>query len=498
MSRSIIRVLIFGVMCLPVVAESKGVSLSGDSIEYDRNKSIVRAKGDASLVFDERRVDSQDVEFNVDTGDVNFRKMFHVKHENYSVSANQFDFKNKSNKGEAEQFSAQVGKLYFTGEKVSISPDGIDLQDAVFSTCSSKDKHFYLKSERMYIYPVWGVMVGVNNWLHMPFLPFDVWVPSYVYGSSQYSVLAGPLPEFGTNRIEGGYIKQEFNYFLTPHSTGVWGIGTSEKRGGYFGVVHQQLIDDKQMVQADIHYTDRDKIEGGLSYHWILYQDMLEEEKDDLLKIFDTKQSGEIRLIVEIKDGDFIQDSIVDKLPFIQIKGEGIESKELRLKTNWKVGWGAIREQALSGAELTQNMTEAEFRLEKAIDIKNLSSSIELLYKGFWYEEDRDWQRLFINWESGIPSFVFKPKVIFRKELVNQGNPFFDFQQLNAVTQDEVGIELSEKFLDVEWTFEGDYVLETLDPRQLKFQVGKTFHCWGIDLAWDTVFERFSFGVRLF
>lgn len=480
-------------------SDPNNVSVSGDLIEYNRAAGRIAASGNASLTYKGRTIESESFLYDYESKNVDFSKMFHVKHSKYDVTARQFIFDYESNTGQATELSARVGRLYLSGESAELSPEGLVLHDAIFTTCDEDDMHYHLESETIYIYPAWGFMVAVNNWLELPFLPIPFWVPSFVYGSQKYSVIATPLPVVGSNRREGNFVRQEFNYFLSPKSSGVIGLGTSEHRGIYLGVIHQSILDKQSMLQTDVHYTHSDGIEGGLTHHWVLHQEeVLQEDVDNPLALFMDKHPATIRLMTEIKDGDFIEDSKVNKAPHIQLIGEDQVFPVWDLKGEWLLGWGDIKEDPYEGKDVSTTMTSASLRARRNFSLYQLSVQGEISYEGYWYERFNNWQRVFLNFSFAFPDQFLHPVFTVRKEIVNSGDSPFDFQRINAITEDEIGLQISEKFFGLEWMFQGDYTLEELEPRQLKFQVGKTFHCWGIDVSWESIHERFNFGVRLF
>lgn len=478
-------------------AFERDIILEGDSIEYNQDEEVVEASGNAKVFYKDIEAGAEKIKVKLSSKNVEFDKMFHVKHGPYVLEADSFTYDNDRRYGEFTNLSANVENWIIIGSKAEVSMEEVVFEDAVFTTCDNEDVHYSLKCKQVTLFPTKGEVVGIQNTLYLPFLPVPIGGTNFIYSSDKHKRYASPFPMFGSNRREGWFFKQELGYLVSQKSTGVFGVGMSEKRGRFVGLFHQQVIDDWAMIQADIHYTREDQIEGGVDHHLILFRQEGQKDINNLKRSLQVQETSTIRLITEIKEGDLIQDSRVDKQPYIQLKGESIKYHQWDTTFDWVLGGGRIREETRDEKITEVKMTESQLKARKRKTIKGVDIEGEIEYTGYWYEESDDWQRIFLNMSGQLSKLPLNPKVSVRKGLINFGETPFEFQTINAVIHDEIGVQVSKKLGSFRYLFEGNYQIHDGTPRELIFQVGKTFHCWGIKMSWDSVNKRFNFGINL-
>ena len=475
-----------------------GVEITGDVVEFINENEEIRATGNVSIVYNRYTVGSEDLIYNLSSKNVYFRKKFHVKHPKYDIHADTLYYDMANQKGRACAFGAQIGRLHFKGKNVSIEPLKIILNDATFTTCDQRDSHTFLKANKLYIYPDRGYLVALDNWLQVPFLPFQIWMPSFIYGSEEFTKFSTPLPLVGSNRFEGGFIRQEFSYFLSSFSSGVLGVGTSKRLGEYFGINHQLILNATSMINLELRYVRALGVQGGFTHRFVLHRDEPDSDKDPILSIFQPSHVPSVHVVAEFQNGQIIEDSSVNKYPWVQIFGKNQYFDYLEMDYTWKFGIGRLEELTYQDVRNESRVVNTNFNFQRSFEFSNITFGGSFNYDGYWYDRHSPWQRLFFSASLKLDDPIFDSLLTVRKAILNSGQSPFLFQSIYAVVSDEVGIRFSREYLGINFEFIADYAIQDWDPRQLKLQVGKTFHCWGVDVSWESVRDRLNFGIRIF
>ena len=87
------------------------------------------------------------------------------------------------------------------------------------------------------MYYLLGILIAKKSSVSVSFLPFNIPVPYFLYGSSKVGVLQNSniLPDIGSSKLEGNYAKQTIAYVVNPKVSGSLQLYAAEKLGFAYG-----------------------------------------------------------------------------------------------------------------------------------------------------------------------------------------------------------------------------------------------------------------------
>jgi len=495
------------------------VSLKGDVINMDNQQKVVVVSDNVVIEYNDYSIDTQRFEYWQNTKQLHFPKPFHLTNNELTFDAAEFYYSVSELKGQAHDFSSQVERLKISGEYIEFGPEKIIIKNAQFTTCDNSGyaTHYNVKAKTIYLYPQWGFFVAFNSKVYANFIPGYIPVPTYIYGSKQYSLVGSTtlIPDVGSNRIEGLYIKEKIGYFLNKNSTGTFGVGTSAKLGGFLGINHAVAIKDRHQVNARIGYTQGDYTEGHLLYKYKLVEQKKEKKKSMVESVMsnfsesDSDTLSDIKVLVQHREVE--NDIRVSYLPIVQFDTNKIPLKKNKYLTSSAI-FGQVREErdpdlAPQNREVfTAWRSKFYGTLTTPFELSEKTNlSTDLSFYGNWYNTGDTWQRLFARFNFSWPTFNFQPEISYVKRLMPVvGDTPFEFEKNDALETDELGLVLKKTYLKTFLRLEANYNLESTSQtfsdnlRTLDIVSGYTLHCWRLSLRWKTQQQSVSFSIDLY
>lgn len=149
-------------------------------------------------------------------------------------------------------------KYIVKGRNVKANSKKIEMNDVYITSCKKKKPLFYLNSNKVEVLSEYGVIIAFNSLFYVLDVPI-IYLPFYIMGNRRYSIFADKsfIPEIGTNKVEGVYVKQSIPYLLNHSNTGVLQLGYIEKQGLFTGVKHQYLPNDQIKTIMEFYNTPK-------------------------------------------------------------------------------------------------------------------------------------------------------------------------------------------------------------------------------------------------
>ncbi len=482
----------------------------GDTIEYQWENGELSASPNVEIHYKDYTIKAEAMEIRTTDSIVYFPKTFKIEQDRYHVTAHQGRYHFKKFEGDAHDLNAHIERTWITGKKLVIHPVAIEIQDATFTTCYDRNPlHYQLKSSSIMIYPQVGFFVAFNNVLFLnaiPILP----IPTYIYGSTRYSLLGynAPLPEVGSNILEGGYVKQAFNYFLHQDSSGSVEVGLTEKLGALFGLSHGISFSPFYQLKFNARYTKEFGFSGGTTFFINLIPIGPEEARpqfpflDSFIPLFSPETPPLSRIVISYRFRELINDYWVDKKPLITLEINKFHIKEWSSQLSSKANFGLLAEENLSRRYFQSWRSYFESQLSRSYALtSDLTLELSTSFNGYWYDTGQTWQRVFgesaLIWKSSL----FSNKLSYTKRFFTTGKSLFDFDSLYLKDNDELGMTFSLGNSSVQFTTEAAYILDDIPSDRLRILdfIGKIdFHCWRLFLRWKTKQSQVNLGVELY
>lgn len=489
----------------PLVAQMDApLTIEADTIVYDRSEHLLTASDNVQVFYDDNQVFGDAFQFDYENELLWFPKTMTISQQNSRVQVTNLSYSMKTYEGAADSIEGKLDRLIIKGGAIAFTPEFITIASPSFTTCDLPDnKHYYLESRKMILYPQWGFMVAFDNTLHTPVLPFPFWVPTYIYGSKRYSLLASasPIPDVGSNAREGGYVKQKIAYFFDNRSNGTLDLGYTQNQTWYFGFNHGQLLTENQALNLRWHYLGYDGTEGALVYSINLNTVPTTGKKNLFGSLFSSLNEDAFRLSrlsLQAIYRELNNDSRVSYWPQAQLDLNRVElgNSEIFWTNTFLVG--QLQEETPQRAIIRSSRKGSDTNFHKQL-FKDATwgATADLNYYGYWYDAS-DWQRLFgrVGFDWYWP--VLNPRVSYSKRLGLGGMSPFEFENKYAQVGDEIGFGVSHDFGTIGVFSEGDYSLDDKVFRNFDVGVKLTDHCWRTIVRWKMQQAQFQFGVELF
>jgi len=498
--------LLYTVFISSLSAES--LTVSGDQIDYETTRTGVTASKNVAIRYGTHLIQTRYAAFDIPSQNISIPKDFRYRYQQTQVSGSSMVYNFKTHEGHIKNIQAKIEKTHITGKTLDINNSRVEMENLTFTTCDKDEPDYEVHAELVHFYPQVGFMVAFNNTLYTKFLPFPLWIPTYIYASRSYSIIgsSSAIPEIGANNREGLYAKHRFGYFFNEHSAGTLDLGWYIERGGFlYGFTHLQETSDSSELHLEAHMVGHDGFEGLAAYYTNLFSaeiDENEETKSPLLRLLQSFKSDNSKVVSRLHTGvahrQLINDSRVTQLPFVKVV-----LHETDMLEDWKLagelGWADVKEETPEYTFHEEYNTHLQFSLGKMYPLApSTNFGTDLFSYTNWYESGQSWQRLFASFYLDFKLVDLQPRLFYIKKIMNPyGSSPFEYEQKYATVSDEIGTRVAFPLLGLEWGYEAFYDLDRKKLRTQKFTTSFLFDCWKLSVQSNTITGTFSFGVEL-
>lgn len=492
---------------------SKKIDIEATNLEVDKNQNL-KASGDVVIKYQAHHITSNEFEFIAKTKTFSFDEDVYWTQNNHHMHFESLNYSLKSYTGEGTNIDAKIDKLHLHGKKITFKKDKITLEDGFFSTCPSPNPHFALYAEKIIIYPAWGYLILFNGKVKTPFLPFSIYIPTYIYGSKDYglSEQATLIPDIGTSKTEGFYIKQRFGYQISKKSKGTIGLGYTNEIGGFLSASNLYTYSPEHQIEEKIEIGSKEHAEGHIKYIYnIKPQTALLDTKStfitDLIQGFSKTLLPPLgRASVLMQYNEIENDIRVSRLPDLSLENFKIPLPNLKTSLSSAIRYGYLKEEVGNSFEdgpLEKNTEQWRGQLELNANRKdnlsknlNLNTNINALINR--YEGNQKWERYYLSTGLKYNNELLNPEISYTKLLAPMtGESPFYFERRFAMVSDEIGINISHNFKRVTVGINSNYVIKDDAFRTIDYYTKIQFHCWKLLLKWQSKQESINFGLEL-
>jgi len=233
-------------MLLPVVsyANETPVQLKADKLSFDENTGMLTAKGSTEAHFEDLTIEADsiiiDTNSNLATAEGNLK----IKSGDYSGTAASLTYNSSSKTVEIINFFAALkstdvkGTVYLTAKKLFDKKEKRIGLDGTGTTCEYLDPHYDVLAQRFEYYPD-DMIIGYNATFNIADIPV-LYTPIFFYSLRKRSTSL-LFPVFGSNRVEGDFIKTTLNYRLNNDNWGSIFLDEMSIKGFGKGFEHNYL-----------------------------------------------------------------------------------------------------------------------------------------------------------------------------------------------------------------------------------------------------------------
>ncbi|RAP31396.1 hypothetical protein DID76_02860 [Candidatus Marinamargulisbacteria bacterium SCGC AG-414-C22] len=499
MKFKVLFIFLFLLFSVTTVAQlPPDIELEGDEITYSKNKQQIYVSGNVVLEYQNYSIKAERFILDIENEFVHFPSLFtfYQGYEEFNGKNLYYDFKNRT--GYANYLEAQVENLYFSGEKLLIFPDKFELRNVTCSTCTDKNGYI-IKSDSLSMYYLLGVLIARKSVISVSFLPFDIPVPYFLYGSSRIGVLKNSniLPDIGSSKLEGNYAKQTIAYVINPKVSGSVQLYGSEKLGFAYGGSNLVYLKDNFSFFSDyLHFFDDRSVRGQVGFSYDFLKRNATSLGDDLFQglttPFFSKKDKQINMSIFFQNKVIVNDVFVSYSPFIDYTVQNVSFLN-HYNHNFTLNYGWISEYLDDDIKYDNHRVNY---LQESRYVKPITSKTSFLMNTFLniiFYDDSHWNRLFHSVGFSFEN-VFKYKVMYNKKLYNEGASPFLFERNYAVETDELEFDWEYSIGQFKFQNLNFYSLELHEFRDSQMSLEYTFNnCWMIGLGWRSLKEQFFF-----
>ena len=247
-------------LCIAInqIIFAEKISIKGIDIRYDESNKKIITSGNAQLIHPTFTVFAESIIYNQNTNIITGHKNVELIQNNQILLSDNFTFNTSSNQLDINNLSIEFStnkknqQIYINAIEFSDSPSKKVGKSAHITTCNNYPSHYHLTAETFIIYPE-KRLIGQNVKLVNPiyFIPFGFWSPAYILELGKRKVIY-LMPVIGSNRIEGGFIKNQFDYVINDTWTGQAYVDYISKKGLGFGT--NLSYDNYSNLSGSIYY----------------------------------------------------------------------------------------------------------------------------------------------------------------------------------------------------------------------------------------------------
>ncbi len=488
------------------------IDLEADELEFDKSQNLNASKN-VIIKYQNHVITSEEFQFKAKNKEMIFNAPLEWQQGKHHMKLGSLNYSLDTYTGTATSLDAQIEIVHITGEKVDVSSNKIIITNGVFSTCPLPDPHFALHSKKMVIYPLWGYLIMYDSYVKTPFLPFSLYVPTYIYGSKEYGLAAQAtlIPDIGRNKSEGFFIKSRIGYQVNPQFKGTIGIGYTDEVGAFVGASNSYRFIKNHSLDSQIQFGSLNHVEGHVKYYIDLKPriEILEKNlliTDIIANFAKTKipPLGQVSVVAQHRELE--NDIRVSKWP--EFEAALLETKlpHIGMQLNANLTYGLISEEIprymgpSSLAGRTQWKTGIKLGLSRE-DILSKKIALQTSLQGInnYYEDQQQWERYFARFGLKYKWTVLNPEIAYTQLLIPmKGQSPFYYENRLALVSNEIGGKISHEFgTRFSLGSEANYNLQTQEFRTIDYYTKIKFHCWRLMLKWQSQQGAFSFGVEL-
>ena len=475
LKRAVIISLFF---LMGVASAEEGLLIDADNIDYDKEKGFIEAYGSVEATYGDLKVNTPHLFYFISERTISSEGGFLLHRDDQTIDGQSLSYNIDNKSGSAKDVNVSFKGLYLKGKSVRLGSEEITVLDSSFSTCDRSSPHYHITASDMTLYPKSNLLFAYWGWFYLGVLPI-VPVPTYVYdlGPEGKRQNMAPIPEIGSNDVDGGYVIEKLGWHSSSQVYGNVSLTYASKKGFGGGIESNYIADDENRYNARIGKWGTDGYFGGAAY----------------TKLFGGDR--EMRGTLNISSRERINYERVSLLPEVSLELNR-DTILGHLKYSGGVKWAKVLEESTT------------LEVYRSCFFANLSYSLPADYLGVftfggdfdykWYGDSSKWLKIIgtvdlsKKWNDLLSSSVGA-----RHFVLNDGNSPFNFEMYRFRPSDDVYIFPS---LDLGWGRFGvntQYYVPSWDLKDVDYSLTARYHCFDFTVIYRALRDEVRFGISL-
>jgi len=251
----------FSAVLAPLSAQDASdipVSLKAQHLKFDQDSGIIAASGSVEAKFQDVTLNADSLRVNTGTKIATAEGHVVLRRKDYEASGTKMVYDMGSETAYVKNFRAAAspsevkGKLFMDLREVKDEKDVKYGTDGSVTTCDLSSPHYHMEAGQFYFKPD-DKVVGVNVKAYLGSTPV-MWFPFYIYDLAKRRVSL-MMPVFGSNAVEGNFLKSEVSYFFGNDKWGSVYLDLMDKKGIGYGIDHNYSLNEKNSGKLYLYHV---------------------------------------------------------------------------------------------------------------------------------------------------------------------------------------------------------------------------------------------------
>ena len=476
------------------------VEITADNLSYSEDGTSMEASGSVEVVSADTHITADHLIYNIENKQATADRGFAMKiNANTQLSGEYLDYSFKTKNGDARKIKIAYRYAVMSGDFAKIDEEKIELKDSSFNTCGLEPPHYHVSSQTTTLYPEEGWVLGYFGYLWLGNFPV-VPVPVYLYDLSAYvgqkADASGimSLPEMGSNDQDGFYVIYKIPWIASKKLTGRLTLLNTAKGGFGEGIEGNYTYNDYNDTNFRIYYDPRYNTFGGIT-HKFRFGPETGRKDVSLYSFFKVKKQVMLELDTNISYKEDINFQRVSQLPNLTLKMNDVPAFFDHFNIGGSVSYGYITEETSGFGDTTGNIqTRGYF---------SIPTNLGQFTAGFghnqsWYGLTAYWSRLTQN--LGLSRNLgggFDGYIAHMHYIDFTGQSPFLYEQYLTTPSDEFYSGLGYNFGPHRLSVDYSWYVPGWDQKEFIYTLTLGFHCYAVDIKYNTAMQQVTFGVGL-
>ena len=470
--------------------------VTSNAFQLDISKNIITLSDNVQIQTDSYHFVSDKAVMGLYDNKIRIEDHFKIKYMDQIINGESMELDNNNNVLTADYVELYFYKYLLEGRKVNARVNQVSMRDVMITSCRGDNKIMYLKSENVNMYPAYGFLVALNSVLYLYDVPV-LYFPAYFMGDRRYSAFANNslIPEIGSNKVEGTYIKENLPYYMDPKNNGSIQIGYLSNYGLKAGFQHYSMLFDGQHKSTfGLYYTSK-YWQGNLKYSVALFKEEV-KEKYFLSFLFNneaiSKQVSNIYLSYFLKYNELINDQIVSIQPGYEFLTHlNLDDKH---EVNLSLEFSDIEENHQTKNNRISYRADIQTNLKYGdISVTNIAG-----YFRHIYSSNKQFESIQDNIEVLIPISIanlsFDYEHIFN--FFGSSPFYFDMYQIDSFDKIGMGINFKMGVFDLGYKLRKRLSQDYYYFRKYEISIPYEY-CMDFIIYWEDVKKEFGISIRI-
>jgi hypothetical protein len=486
------------------------VEIRADSLSYSEDGISMEATGSVEVFSADTHITADHLIYKIENKEATADRGFVMQvNKDAQLSGDYLDYSFKTKIGDARKIKITYRYAVMSGDYAKIDEEKIELKDSSFNTCGLEPPHYHVSSRTTTLYPEEGWVLGYWGYLwlgNFPVVPVPVYLYDLsAYGAGQKADASGVMsvPEIGSNDQDGFYVLYKIPWIASKKLTGRFTLLNTAKGGFGEGIEGNYMYDDYNDLNFRVYYDPRYNTFGGIT-HSYRFGPETGKSNVSLYSFFKVKKEVMLELDTNISYKEEINFQRVSQLPNLTLKMNDVPAFFNHFNIGGSVSYGYITDVSSEVGATVQTKevgdTTGNIQTHGYFDIP---TNIGRFTAGFgqnqsWYGLTGYWSRLTQNLRlsnnlgGGFDGYIAHMHYI---NFVGQ-SPFL-FEQYLTTPSDEFYSGLGYNFGPNRFSVDYSWYVPGWDQKEFIYKLTLGFHCYAIDITYNTAMQQLMFGVSL-